>query len=190
VSSLEIPISTVTDVGLHVDVTVPAADLCPADTPDLPLREVVVSGDFTPLVGQILFQGTVKAVFTNTCDRCLKEAVIPVTSSVVWTFEEGSPENNAGDAGADLEVEEEAHGVFTFDGIAIDLARPVWDEAVLALPAKFVCREDCRGLCPVCGANRNEEPCACEDAPTEETPAGNSGFAGLKDMFPDLPEQR
>lgn len=188
-SSLEIPISTVTDIGLHVDVTVPAEALCPAETPALPLREVSVRGELTPLIEQFLFQGTVTAVYASACDRCLEEAVIPVTAPVVWTFEEGASEASAGDPDADLE-EVEAHGVFTFDGMAIDLARPAWDEAVLALPSKFVCREDCRGLCPVCGANRNSDPCACEDAPTEETPAGNSGFAGLKDLFPDLPEQR
>jgi len=189
VSSLEIPISNITDIGHHVDVTVPAEALCPAETPALPLREVTVSGDITPLIGQFLFQGTVTAVYASACDRCLEEAVIPVTNDVVWTFEEGTADTSQGDEDAEVE-EVEAHGVFTFDGMVIDLAHPAWDEAVLALPAKFVCREDCRGLCPVCGANRNSDPCACEEAPTEETPAGNSGFAGLKEMFPDLPEQR
>lgn len=186
---LEILISKVSDLGLHVDATVSEASLRPPDTEPLPLREITVRGDLTPLIDQYLFQGTVGAVFVSACDRCLEEAAVNVAIPVVWTFEEGTDRDQGLTGDAELE-EVEAHGVYTFDGIAIDLARPVWNEAVLALPSKFVCREDCRGLCPVCGANRNSEPCACESAPTEETPASNSGFAGLKDMFPDLPEQR
>ena len=188
-SSLEFPIVKISDLGLRIDVTVPAEALCPPDTAPLPLREVAVHGELTPLIGQYLFQGSVEAVFHSACDRCLEEATLPVSVPVVWTFEEVADSGPRGEEALELE-EVEAHGVYTFDGITVDLTRPVWNEAVLALPSKFVCREDCRGLCPVCGANRNNEACACEPAPTEETPAGNSGFAGLKNMFPDLPERR
>lgn len=36
------------------------------------------------------------------------------------------------------------------------------EDILLELPTKFLCREDCRGICPVCGKNRNEGPCECE----------------------------
>lgn len=193
-ASLYIPISTIAAPGLHIDVTVAAEDLMPADAASLPLEDVVVRGDLTPMVGQFLFQGTVEATFVHPCDRCLEDARFPVSLPVVWTFEEGAaPEGGHAmvpDAEEMAEDEVEACGVFTFDGMVIDLARPVWDEVALAFPVKFVCREDCLGLCPACGANRNLERCACETAPAEESPASNSGFAGLKDMFPDLPDGR
>ena len=194
-ASLEIPISTISEAGLKVDVTVPAAALKPPDVAPTPLDRITVRGELTPLVGQFLFQGNVDALFVHPCDRCLDEAEFPVSIPVVWTFEEGGSgeatphrSERADTAGGE---DEEAFGVFAFDGTAIDLARPAWDEALLAMPVKFVCREDCLGLCPVCGGNRNTDPCACEEKQlTEDRPAGDSGFAGLKDMFPDLPDER
>jgi len=44
----------------------------------------------------------------------------------------------------------------------IDLADDVRQEVILALPAAVFCREDCRGLCPGCGANLNTEKCNCK----------------------------
>lgn len=190
-SSLEFPIINITNRGLRVDVTVAAATLKPAEAPALPVDEVRVHGTFSLLIGQILFQGTVEAEFQHRCDRCLEDARFPVSAPVVWTFEEGQPrdyiEQQVAEAEDDEEVE--ALGVFFYDGTAINLAQPVWDEVALAMPGKFICREECRGLCPVCGGNRNTDPCTCEENSTNrETPASNSGFAGLKEMFPDLPE--
>ncbi len=43
----------------------------------------------------------------------------------------------------------------------LDLNRVVETETTLALPMKPLCREDCRGLCPACGGNRNLVACAC-----------------------------
>ncbi|MBX3176756.1 MAG: DUF177 domain-containing protein [Candidatus Hydrogenedentes bacterium] len=186
-ATLEIPVTAIAGSGLHVDVTVPAEAVQPADIAPIPLGPVVVRGDLTPMVGQYLFQGVVEAVFFHPCDRCLEMAEFPVSLPVVWTFEEG-PARESAVEGAEM-AEEEAYGVFTFDGLTIDLARPVWDEVALALPVKFLCREDCLGLCPVCGVNRNAERCACIVESDEERPANNSGFAGLKDIFPDLPDR-
>jgi uncharacterized protein len=44
------------------------------------------------------------------------------------------------------------------DGEELDLARWAHDAFALALPAQILCRPDCRGLCPVCGADRNADP--------------------------------
>lgn len=192
-ASLEFPLTAITDRGLHVNVTIAADALKPAEVPALPLDEVTVRGTLSPLIGQFLFQGTVEGVFVHACDRCLEDAGFPVSLPVVWTFEEGAPrdylQQQVAEAEAGDEEEVEALGVFTYQGISLDLSRPVWDEIALALPAKYICREGCRGLCPVCGGNRNTAPCTCEENLTgDETPANNSGFAGLKDLFPDLPE--
>jgi uncharacterized protein len=68
------------------------------------------------------------------------------------------------------------------DGYAIverqvDLTGPATDELALGLPAAPVCREDCRGLCPICGTDLNREPC---DGHGEDS---DSPFAVLKDLF-------
>jgi len=50
----------------------------------------------------------------------------------------------------------------------------VTEQVILSVPMKVVCRPDCRGLCPVCGANRNTGECQCPAAPAD------SPFASLK----------
>ncbi len=59
----------------------------------------------------------------------------------------------------------------------IDLAGPATDELALGLPAVPVCREDCQGLCPICGTDLNTDPC---DGHGEDS---DSPFAALKDLF-------
>lgn len=44
----------------------------------------------------------------------------------------------------------------------LDLGEVVREQLLLAVPLKRLCREDCRGLCPTCGANRNAAACACK----------------------------
>ena len=48
-----------------------------------------------------------------------------------------------------------------YDGDQIDVAPLVAEQLILALPSRALCREDCKGLCPNCGRNRNAEPCSC-----------------------------
>jgi len=56
------------------------------------------------------------------------------------------------------------------DGRALDLDVPVREAAILARSMAPLCRPDCKGLCPVCGADLNERPCAH----SEENPHGGS----------------
>ena len=53
-----------------------------------------------------------------------------------------------------------------YEGDRLDLGEVVREQILLALPLKPLCREDCRGLCPACGQNRNLVPCGCP--PPEE----------------------
>lgn len=189
---LDFQLINITDRGLSVDITLDINDLKPDGVAPLPMGALTVRGSLTPMIGQYLFKGTLTGAFAHSCDRCLEPAEIPVELPVLWTFDEGEEGGGTHLDGEDEDglepLEDEAYGLFTFSGTTIELARPVWDEVCLALPAKFICRETCRGLCPVCGGNRNTAPCTCEEIEIEETPVPNSGFAGLKDMFPDLPE--
>jgi uncharacterized protein len=72
----------------------------------------------------------------------------------------------------------------TYENGEVDLAPHVWEEIVLTAPSKFLCREDCAGLCPRCGTNLNREQCGCP--PEEEKILGNQGLQGLADLFPNL----
>jgi uncharacterized protein len=76
---------------------------------------------------------------------------------------------------ADEDEELEDADVVGFAGNEIDLSDEVRDEILLAIPLQVLCQESCRGLCPVCGGNRNKVPCQCE----EEQRQAASRFAAL-----------
>ena len=87
------------------------------------------------------------------CARCLEPARVPIAIPMTLTFV-SSDEADASD--------DEDTDVIPFTGVEIDVSDEVRDEIVLALPMNPLCTETCRGLCPVCGGNRNQVACACE----------------------------
>ena len=56
----------------------------------------------------------------------------------------------------------ESDEMYPYAGDRIDLTRAVLDNLYLHLPIASVCSEDCKGLCPVCGADRNKTACNCQ----------------------------
>ena len=68
--------------------------------------------------------------------------------------------DNSGEA--EQEIAEDDLGVSYYKDDAIDLGEVMREQFYLALPMKPLCRETARGLCPVCGINRNRETCACQ----------------------------
>lgn len=112
------------------------------------------------------------------CVRCLGAARMPlhVPLRVVIGPEElagEQGEEESADAAGDEENEVE---YYTHDGEVIDLEPVVRESLVLSVPMAPLCRDECKGLCPVCGGDRNERDCGCEAAPDEHP------FAALKDF--------
>ncbi|OGH56869.1 MAG: hypothetical protein A3G34_06830 [Candidatus Lindowbacteria bacterium RIFCSPLOWO2_12_FULL_62_27] len=68
-----------------------------------------------------------------------------------------------------MEAEMDGWFVSQYDGERVVLDDDVWQMLLLALPMRFLCREDCRGLCPRCGANLNRRPCGCPPLDTSRT---------------------
>ena len=66
-------------------------------------------------------------------------------------------------AAAEAELTEEDLSFSFYEGDEVNLAPLVRETLLLALPTKPLCREDCRGLCPRCGANRNGAECGCRE---------------------------
>jgi uncharacterized protein len=107
------------------------------------------------------------------CSRCLDGYEVPVDArfDLLYLPALESP----GDE--DVEVrEEDINTAFYKEGI-IDLAELLHEQLYLMLPMKPLCRDDCQGICPVCGANRNVTTCACE------TRWEDPRFAGLKALL-------
>ena len=70
-----------------------------------------------------------------------------------------------------------------FDGEEIDIDLLVVEQIVLALPFKALCSEECKGICPHCGANLNLEPCQCAGKQAD------SPFATLQAIKQRLPDK-
>ena len=78
------------------------------------------------------------------------------------------------------------HDILGFSGEWIDLDPYLTTEIVTRLPIQRLCREDCRGLCPVCGLNLNQASCDCT---IESDEAARNPFAVLKDFVDDGDEE-
>lgn len=91
------------------------------------------------------------------CDRCLNECVVPILVQAPMLYVAGHPPK--GDTVDDEEI------VYVKPGtIELDLTAELRDFLILAYSGKHLCAEDCKGLCPNCGANRNEGPCSCPES--------------------------
>ncbi len=100
-------------------------------------------------------------IFTATegsflCDRCLEPFERELTGEVMLVYTENEE--------LFAEGEEEDLRLVSKSGDEIDLSSDERDAVLLTIPIKRLCREECKGLCPACGANRNNTSCACTAA--------------------------
>ena len=135
------------------------------DELDLDNREVrlidpaKVQGRTSRKGSEVEFSGELTANIEVPCGRCLKPVRLPIHSefaerfvpAVSWRAEEQH------------ELHEEDLNLAVFDGEAIDLDDVVREEILLALPGHVLCSEDCKGLCSICGIDRNTSSCQCEN---------------------------
>lgn len=92
----------------------------------------------------LLVKGNLKTAMDCVCDRC--EGVFS------WP----------------IETEEVCHEFENAFGTTIDLSDALREDILITFPQHFLCKEDCLGLCPRCGANWNDGPCDCPDDSGEE----------------------
>ncbi|MDR1635072.1 MAG: YceD family protein [Bifidobacteriaceae bacterium] len=101
----------------------------------------------------VLTTGTVRTTAVGECGRCLEEVGVPVVATFQELFQ--YPERAWGPPQADQGADEDR---FEVVDDTIDLNRPVTDAVVLSLPFSPLCRDDCEGLCPDCGARLADQP--------------------------------
>ena len=115
-------------------------------------------------------QGQVKARVLLECARCLThfEDELSGSTNFIVCSKEDTAKYSDGDS--------EEYVPFFGNDFSVDLVEPVRQALMLALPMLPLCAEDCRGLCPSCGANLNERTCDCVKETTD--PRWN-GLKGL-----------
>jgi uncharacterized protein len=126
--------------------------------------EVAIDAVLEVVSGGIVVAGTVIAPWVGECRRCLRTVRGELVVDVREIYE---PRRSPADS---FEAEEET---YPLSGEQLDLMPLARDAVLLNLPAVPLCRDECAGLCPTCGADRNEGPCGCEE------PAGDPRWSVL-----------
>lgn len=104
-------------------------------------------------------RGEVKAELIATCDRCLNEVVVPIKAPFDLIYLPEDP--GAGHTG-ETELHDRDLDLAVYENDQINLDDLVLEQLELSLPARALCRADCRGLCSECGADLNFEQCHCQ----------------------------
>ena len=108
--------------------------------------------------GEVRIQGSYAVEMTAECDRCLARARFPLDArfdlfyrpmSVIAREEE-------------VEIDEGEAEIGFYEGDGLELEDILREQVLLTLPMQRVCSELCKGICPVCGKNRNETACDCK----------------------------
>jgi uncharacterized protein len=108
--------------------------------------------------------GTFKTAIRFTCSRCTKEFSRSLAARFDLSY---LPQPTWSNEDTEIELRYEDMDIAYYDGIALDVDLMVMEQIELALPMKFVCREDCKGLCYRCGADLNQGPCLCRNEVTD-----------------------
>jgi len=96
------------------------------------------------------------------CSRCLADYETPLAADFILSFSREQPEVADPLRHAEVELGADEIGLILFHGDEIDLHDAVQEEVLMAMPMKTLCRPDCKGLCPQCGADLNQGECGCE----------------------------
>ena len=125
----------------------------------------------------IFATGMVSGHVVGTCDRCLERAEFDLAAEVdeYFLFKAPSETDTLG------EDEDDVDFSLVGDDHTIDLTDALWSAVLMDTPFVVLCREDCKGLCPVCGENLNERDCG-HAAQIEEERLESSPFAVLKGL--------
>lgn len=115
-----------------------------------------ISGKASNFSGSIKVTGRVDAVVSTRCARCLKALELPLSIDI---------EETVGEEGVTLE------------GTVLDVDNIVKNNILVELPIRFLCKEDCKGICSQCGADLNITECGCSHEQIDER------FAVLKQLL-------
>jgi uncharacterized protein len=128
-----------------VAVSLAASDLGIDD--DRITDEITVDVTATSNIDGVVVEGTVTMSWRASCRRCLAEVFGTSSIEVDEVYQD--------------EIDDDADA-FPIEGDQIDLVPAVREAVLLELPDDVLCREDCAGICPVCGTDRNLGSCDCD----------------------------
>lgn len=125
---------------------------------------VEVTGQVRNMAGALVLNARAATTLSLVCDRCAK----PFQREKVIQYETLLADH--------LEREDSQEDIILLEGDSLDVGALMTDTFILEMDTKTLCSEDCKGLCPGCGADLNVEPCRCEKRP-------NPRLAALAQFF-------
>lgn len=139
--------------------------------PGFALAPVAVEFELTQAIGGRVLSGQLKTTAHLDCSRCLEETAVPIQADFRYVL---APPPQKDPSQEEL-APEELDYIFCAED-SLDLEPIIFEQIVLQLPMKTLCRDDCRGLCHYCGANLNGNSCSCSSELL------NTNFSVLKDF--------
>ncbi len=122
---------------------------------------------------RLLIQGDVDLTVSVPCSRCLKEVLTDIHFSIDKEIEFDRNARSENSALNDEEMEDADYLI----GLNLDIDKLIYGEILVNWPMKVLCKEDCKGICKVCGMNLNKGNCSCQR--TEPDPR----MAAIQDVF-------
>lgn len=168
---MKIRVDSIHEGGKPVEGTIDPADMrleepyCSIDEP------LIFSGYATRNAEDVSVKGSLTGSIKSQCSRCLEAFTMTIDMVMDTDFlprrVDSEDEGDLFEPGSNLSY---------YDGDSIDLLQEIRDLILVNFPIKPVCRPDCKGLCPQCGAELNKSPCRCEQH------KGPSAFDKLKEL--------
>jgi uncharacterized protein len=114
--------------------------------------------------GEIRVQGRYTVEITAQCDRCLGSARFPLDAGFDLYYRPAAEIARE----EEVAIDEGETEIGFYEGSGLDLEEILREQVLLALPMQRVCDAACKGICPVCGRNRNEVDCGCSVAAVDD----------------------
>ena len=114
--------------------------------------------------GDVFAQGSFEAAGEAVCDRCSDHVSTEFGKSFQTML---TPLGDELNSSGPVKLQAEDLDVGYYDGKGVEVNDIFWEQVALELPVKIVCSEECKGICPTCGVNRNRESCSCEENKTQ-----------------------
>jgi uncharacterized protein len=114
-------------------------------------------------INEIRIRGNLTVAMEAPCDRCLEPARFAMNKTFDLVYVP-TPE----DTGGERAIDESGSDVGFYEGAGIELNDVLREVVLLALPMRFMCGDDCKGICPTCGRNRNQEDCDCNNKAVDD----------------------
>jgi len=111
------------------------------------------------IVPDIRLKGRYSGRFQVPCARCIEPVEIPLAADFDLIFRPVGADADAPERS--ITASETEIGYYQRDSVLLeDVLR---EQVLLSLPVRTLCKPNCKGLCPSCGANRNLQPCSCDE---------------------------